>query len=261
MQEWHYLENRQIKLGIKISSGAAIGWFSPAKSTRNLLNHWDKGRLIQQSYYGNADGSLWDKQPWRWNPVQGGDWVGNPARVLETKPEKYKFYARTMGRHWAAQKDLPEVIFEEWISLEHDVAKIKYRMTYTGTETHANRDHEIPAVFLEPDLDTLVLYEGDRPRTNAPVTRLKPGWPNEGHRMTEHWAAYVDKDDFGLGVLVPRADKLTCYRFGDGKPEHGSCSYFAPLTQFPITPGTIFEYEMFLTCGTSIEIRKRLLKK
>uniref|UniRef100_UPI00375123B5 hypothetical protein n=1 Tax=Armatimonas sp. TaxID=1872638 RepID=UPI00375123B5 len=63
---------------------------------------------------------------------------------------------------------------------------------------------------------------------------------------------------FGVGAKVSIAEELTCYRFGDGKPEHGSCSYFAPLTKFAITPGLVFIYDLSLTCGTLPQIRSRL---
>lgn len=75
--------------------------------------------------------------------------------------------------------------------------------------------------------------------------------------MTEHWAAYVNDEDFGLGVYVPIAKRLTCYRVGDGKREHGSCSYFAPLTSFTVTPGFTFEYKVHLTIGALNKIRDR----
>lgn len=246
-EKWAYLDNGKLRLGVKLSSGAAIGWLSPSKSERNLLNHWDHGRLVQQSYYGDSDGSVWGKKPWRWNPVQGGDYKGNPAKVLSLKRSKTTLYAKTMGRNWAGCTDLPEAIFEQWITLEGDLAQVKYQLRYSGNKSHARRDHEIPAIFLEPDLDTLVIGQA----------RSKPGWPNESRMMPEHWAAYVDKHDFGVGVRVPLADRLTCYRFGDGKPEHGSCSYLAPLTAFGILPGMIFSYELTLTCGTLTQIRTR----
>jgi hypothetical protein len=86
-----------------------------------------------QSYYGHADGLLWDKQPWNWNPVQGGHYKGQ----------------------------------------------------------------------------------------------------------------------------VPTANDLTCYRIGDGKREHGSCSYFAPLTRFAVKPGFVWEYDVYLTVGRDEEIRLR----
>ena len=75
--------------------------------------------------------------------------------------------------------------------------------------------------------------------------------------MAECWAAYVDAAGFGAGAYVPQAMRLTCYRYGDGREDHGSCSYFAPLTRFPITPGTRFDYEVVLTLGTVDEIRAR----
>lgn len=254
--DWVFLDNRQIRIGVKKTSGACIGWLSQSGSTRNLLNHHDQGRFIQQSFYGDADGTRWAKQPWRWNPVQGGDFKGNPARLLEFKADANSIYAKTVGRHWSGCTDLTNVVFEEWISLTGRVAHVRYRMTYTGTNAHAAHDHEIPAVFTEPDLDTLVLYDGDKPWTGAPPSRSQPGWPNEYREMTEHWAAYVDKTGFGLGALVPRARRLTCYRYGAGHTSaQGACSYFAPLTNFAITPGLRYDYDVCLAVGTLEEIR------
>lgn len=256
-EEWRHLDNGRIRIGVKVGSGAAIGWLSQGAKGRNLLNHFDKGRLIQQSYYGDEDGSVWGKQPWRWNPVQGGDYKGNPAKVLELKTGRTEIFARTMGRNWAGCTDLPEAIFEERIRLLGDIAHVRYRFAYSGKTAHALRDQEIPAVFVEPDLDTLVLYDGAAPWTDGPLHRSKPGWPNEGRRPTEHWAAYVGADGIGVGALVPAADTLTCYRFGDGKAEHGACSYFAPLARFAIVPGTVFAYDLYLTIGTVDQIRRR----
>lgn len=254
--DWLFIDNGEVRLGVIRSSGAGIAWFAPSGSTNNLVNHWDRGRLIQQSYYGDEDGSLWNKQPWRWNPVQGGDWQGKPATVLELTHTTNSLYAKTVARHWASGVELTNVVFEEWISLTGRLAQVRFRMTYSGTNSHASRDHEIPAVFVAPELDSLVLYEGDQPWTGGDLHRSKPGWPNESRRMTEHWAAYVGTNDVGLGVCVPVSDHLTCYRFGDGRPDHGSCSYFAPLTNFAITPGKIFTYDVYLFAGSVPEIRQ-----
>src|SRR5436190_8561687 len=54
-----FLDNSHLKLGVKKSSGAGIAWLSASGSERNLINHFDRGRLVQQSYYGKEDGSLW----------------------------------------------------------------------------------------------------------------------------------------------------------------------------------------------------------
>ena len=254
--DWTYLDNSQIRLGVKNTSGACIGYLARSGSERNLLNHWDQGRFIQQSYYGRSDGSFWAEKPWRWNPVQGGDYKGHPAKLLELKADATTLYAKSEGIHWASGAALPEVILEQWITLTGKVAHVRFRMTYSGTNHHPNCSQEVPAFFVEPDLNTLVLYEGTKPWTGAQVSRSHPGWPNESRRMTEHWAAYVDKDDFGVGGYVPVATDLTCYRFGDGRREHGSCSYFAPVVHFEITPGFKFEYDLYLTLGTAAEIRQ-----
>lgn len=252
-----FLDNGRLKLGVKKSSGAGIAWLSVSGSERNLINHFDRGRLVQQSYYGTEDGSLWNKQPWRYNPVQGGDWRGKGAKVLEMKVEKASLFARSLPRHWASGKELEETSMEQAIELQDDVVHIRYTFKYSGEETHPEHDQEIPAVFVEPDLNTLVLYSGGKPWSGGEVDRSQPGWPNEGRKITEHWAAYVDKEDFGLGAYVPVSHSLTCYRFGNGNAKKGACSYFAPLTKFAIKPGLKWEYDVYLTIGTSAEIRSR----
>jgi len=252
--KWVFLDNGTVKIGVLRNRGAGIAWFSKSGSGDNLVNHWDHGRLVQQSYYGKADGSLWNGKPWRWNPVQGGDWKDNPATVLEFKHTKDSLYAKTRGRHWAACRDLDDVVFEQWITLDGPLAKVRFRFTYSGDDTHPPHHHEIPAVFVAPELDTLVVADA-----GGKLLRSKPGWPNESRDIPEKWAAYIHpQTGAGIGVRVEAAETLTCYRFGDGDPAHGSCSYFAPLIRFAVTPGKVFEYEAVLTLGTIGEIQQRL---
>ena len=256
--EWLHLTNQFLRVGVKTTSGAGLAWISDATGKTNWLNHFDKGRLIQQSYYGDKDGSTWNGQEWRWNPVQGGEWKGTPSQLLETKASATELYARLHPRNWGGGELLTNVVMEEKISLDGQVARVHFKMTYNGTNTHELRHQEVPAVFVEPDLATLVHFDGEHPWTGAPVTRSSPGWPNESRRITEHWAAYVNTNDFGLGVMVPVADELTCYRYAAGHTSaEGACSYFAPLVKFAITPGFVFEYDVFLTLGSSTEIRER----
>ncbi len=255
--EWVYLDNGEVRLGVKRASGAAVAWFSESGSERNLVNHFDHGRLIQQSYYGVQDGSLWNQKPWRWNPVQGGDWQGSPAKLIELNATETQLTSKSFGKHWASGEDLDNVLFEQTIKLTGKVAHIHFKMTYSGDVTHPAHHQEIPAVFMAPDLNTLVHYSGDKPWTNADLSRSVPGWPNEHRQIDEHWAAYVDDNNFGMGVYVPIAKEITCYRFGNGNPKQGSCSYFAPVTSFSITPGLVFEYDVYLAIGSPQEMRAR----
>ena len=52
-----FLSNGEVKIGVDLSSGGSVFWFSELPADRNLLNHHDRGRFIQQSYYGKPDGS------------------------------------------------------------------------------------------------------------------------------------------------------------------------------------------------------------
>ncbi|TWT52066.1 hypothetical protein KOR42_31630 [Thalassoglobus neptunius] len=257
--EWLSLENEFVRVAIKMSAGGAIGWFSEAESEENLINHFDQGRLIQQSFYGIVDGSRWAEKPWRWNPVQGGDYRGKKSTVTDFHAKPNELYVKTLPMHWAAGDSIPEVTFEQWITLDGPLVRIRYRMEYTGDVEHPVHDQEIPAVFLDRRFSELVYYSGEKPFTDDALTRRKPGYPNERYNCPEHWIAYVDENDYGVGVSVPVAEVFTCYRFGD-RNQRGACSYFAPLTQFAIVPGTVFEYECALTCGMLSSIRKTLIE-
>jgi hypothetical protein len=255
--EWVYIENEALRLGVNRTAGACIGWLSAKRDGRNLLNSHDRGRFVQQSYYGETDGSLWAEKPWRYNPVQGGDWRGKAAAVLEFSTTANSLYSKTRAVHWASGADLPGALMEQWIALEGELAHIRFKFTYTGAASHPAHDQEIPAFFVQPFLDTLVLYDGAKPWTADELTRREPGFPNEYVKLTEHWAAWVDAHDRGIGLYVPLADRATCYRFGADRTAPGACSYIAPLKRFALMPGFVFEYDAWITIGALSEIRER----
>jgi len=253
-----FLENGKIKIGVDLSSGGSIFWFSELPADRNLMNHADRGRFIQQSYYGKKDGSLWVEKPWRWNPVQGGDYKGKPAKLLEVKEIDGTLYVHSVPVNWAGGQDLDECRMEEWISLSDNIANIRFRFTYKGTDVHPEAPQELPAVFVDFALTDLVYYKGDRPWTGDALSKDRPGWPNEGRKTSEHWAGFVGGDGRGVGVLFPGTEKITTYRYpGPAGPKGGGCSYFAPVRTMSIKPGFVFDYKVHLTIGTAEEMRVR----
>ncbi len=258
--DWVFIDNGVIQLGVKKTSGAGIGWLSRSGSKENLLDHWDDGRFIQQSYYGKKDGSLWGKKPWTWNPVQGGDSQGHAAEVLELSSNQTSLHARIRPRNWGGGESLADCEMEETIRLEGAVAVVKFGFRYHGTEIHPVRSQEVPATFVNPAYGTLVLYQGDQPWSGGPLTRSQPGWPNESRKIPEGWAAWVNDQNIGVGIFSPVAKGLTCYRFGSSPQAAGACSYCAPLVTFAITPGLHFEYEVALALGTPEEMRAKFSK-
>ena len=258
-EDWVYLDNGKLRLGVLRSSGAAMAFLAESGSPRNLLNHFDRGRCVQQSYYGDADGSMWGDKPWRYNPVQGGDYHGKSPRVLELRSDAGSLYAKSVPLHWATGEELKECVMDEWITLEGTIAHARFQLTYNGTVTHAPRHQEIPAIFLDASLETLVTYDGAAPWTNAAVTRRHPGTGNEYLKMTENWVGYVDDKDFGVGAYVPLATEATYYRYlAEYERFPGSdCSYVAPITTFALKPGLVFTYDAYFAVGPLENIRKQ----
>jgi hypothetical protein len=253
-----FVDNGKLKIGVDLSSGGSIFWFSELPADRNLLNHADRGRFIQQSYYGRTDGSVWAKKPWRWNPVQGGDYKGKPARVVETKGDAKSLYVRSVPVNWAGGQDIEDCRMEQWITFAGNTAKVRYRFVYRGTDKHPPTHQELPAVFIDHDLADLVYQDSPKPWTGVPIKKDRPGWPNESRTTTENWAGFVGADGRGVGVYFPGTDRITTYRHpGPPGPKGGGCSYFAPIRTMAIEPGTDFRYEIHLTIGTAGEMLER----
>ncbi|MCM8532502.1 MAG: hypothetical protein NE330_15160, partial [Lentisphaeraceae bacterium] len=112
-----YIENAKLKLGINLSSGGSVFYLSTL-SGKNLLNHYDRGRYIQQSYYGRKDGTMWMDKHWVWNPVQGGHYKGDGATVLEYKKSADAIYVKSTPVHWASGESLTNSVMEQWIVLK-----------------------------------------------------------------------------------------------------------------------------------------------
>ena len=255
-RQWEYLDNGRVRVGIDKSRGACIGFFAESATGRNLLNHYDEGRFIQQSYYGAADGSKWNGKPWVYNPVQGGYAKGKSSRLLKFSRDKKKetISARVEPLSWASGIACPEALMGVTISLEGPLARVRFRMDYTGKDQSVVRDQEMPAVFVDAELPNLVYSESGK------LKRRVPGWPNERGKASENWVAYLDDKDWGIGIYTPGTETFTCYRFkGNGKtgPTGSACSYVAPLRRFSLQKGLVVDYEVFLTIGSLAEIRMR----
>ena len=257
-----YIDNGKVRLGVDMKHGGSVFYFALSKDQKNLLNHFDEGRFIQQSYYGEVDGSRWNGQAWRWNPIQGGGCNGTTSQVRSSEITETSIHVVSIPVHWAYSYLMPELEMEELITLEGDVAHIHYifRNDSQDATDHPYNSQEMPAVFIDYNYAHMKYYKGNKPWTNDELTDVVPGWPNESHNRTEEWSAYVNNADYGIGVYTPGTFNTTAYRFGNGNSpgERGSdCSYFAPIRQFDIAKGDVIQYDVYVTIGTIEEIRSR----
>lgn len=258
---FYYIDNGTIRLGVDLERGGSIFYFAESVTKRNVLNHADEGRFIQQSYYGEPDSSIWVNQPWVWNPIQGGGCHGEKARILKQTFDETGINIVSEPVHWASGMAISDAEMEEIITMKGRMAHIHYIFRNTGRNAtnHPATHQELPAVFVDANLPNLIYYGGSSPWTGDSLKSVVPGWPNEEHIRTEEWAAYVDSTQWGIGVYTPGTSVSTAYRFsGDGTagPEGSACSYFAPVRTFAITKDLIFEYDVYLYIGTISEIRK-----
>ncbi len=259
---WDYLDNGVLRIGVDRSRGAAIGYLALSKDKRNLLNHHDEGRFIQQSYYGDRDGSLWGKKPWTYNPVQGGSYKGEDAKTLDFRKTSSELYAKVEPLHWASAKPCPEAIMQEWISLDGPLANIRMRLDYSGPTQKANAHQEMPAMFVDYALPHLMFERDGKLVKHAPVDLGKDLQP-EGVAYHGGWLAFVDDKNFGIGIRTPGTDKAVTYRHkGNGStgPKGSACSYVAPVRTLQMKQGSVVDYQFQLTIGTLDEIRARFDK-
>lgn len=259
-----YIANGKIQIGVDLERGGAVFHFSEYANKRNLLNHYDEGRFVQQSWYGDTDGSKWNGNDWCWNPVQGGSWDGKKAKVQSSEITDKKIEVTTTPMHWATGESLENCVMKEIITLEGECAHIHYSFSGGNGKKNKARHQEMPAVFCDYDLKTLVYYKGSSPWTGGDLTRTVPknlsdGATNQYVTRTEEWSAFVDDKDYGIGVYTPGTKQITYYTFGHGPggANQPSCSYFAPIRTLAITGDSEISYDVYLTIGSVEQIRSR----
>ncbi|WIA32510.1 hypothetical protein OEZ86_003326 [Tetradesmus obliquus] len=243
----------------------AISWLSSPVAPgfwrdRNLINVWDQGRLLQQSFYGCVDGSCWATNPWLWNPVQGGSWENEPGVTLKKDVKPSRLYVQGHPRNWGKQDLIKSVLLTSDITLKDNYGILKFAMKYTGKVTHPYMTQEVPALFVHRRFSVLAYYQGSRPWTSdKAITYAFPPGRNIYARPTEHWAAFVDPaTGFGVGLFNPLAwHGITAYRIGeDGSDLPWDCSYFAHTIRMQLHVNMRqYNYTVYVTTGKLDEIR------
>ena len=260
------IDNGIISIGVDEERGACIGYLALSSDKINLLNHYDEGRFVQQSYYGIADGSDWNGKPWVYNPVQGGSWDLKSSKILSIRKDadNASFSSKTTPRHWATGNLCHEASMEQNIMLKGPVAILDIKFTYSGENQGRPRHQEVPAVFVDGALKTFVYHKNGTLKKERQVEVLDEGdGKTEGLSYGEsssEWFAWVNDDGHGVGIYTPGTTDFKVYRaLGDGStsPSGSSCSYVAPLRTFALTKNLVLEYTAYMTIGSIEEIQER----
>ena len=196
----------------------------------NLINIFDKGREVQQSFYADVDKEngyergvyiLQNRQDWPYNPVQGGDQDNNSSQIIDYRVEDNQLYVKTRAMDWGHHNSTTKSYMENWYTLNDDALIVKNRFIdwngFTGEFPAINS--EMPAVYFAQALDTFVTYDGTTPWTGGALDKQKGlgSWADaDGAYITqspsEEWFAWVNEDDYGIGMYVPGVSILASGR-------------------------------------------------
>lgn len=263
-----YLDNGIVKVGVELTKGGSITYLSKSGTQDNLINNYDLGRQIQQSYYSgpqpyNPSNNTSPNWPnWPWNPIQTGDCYGHPSLVLAHTNTGQRLYVKCRPMQWALNNVPGECTFESWITLAGNVVTVSNRLLNFRTDTaeqFTGRDQELPAVYTIGRLYRLFSYTGDAPFTGGALTNfpiVPPPWIY--WRATESWAALVDATGWGLGVFHPGAVRFAggfAGPPGGGGPNDDPTGYVSPLHVEILDSKIEYTYTYHLILGTLQEIR------
>jgi len=274
-----WLDNGVMKLGIDKNFGGAIVYISHSDSSINLVNIHDHGRLIQQSYYAGPsldridEGQHPNWSPWRWNPVQGGNWAGDSSIPLSMAVinEGMTLYSETQPRLWDMGGELAQATMQQWMQFEpgmNNVIRVDNRLVswrdpddLWGGPVFAHQ--ECPAVYLIRDMDKVVMYDGDEPWQNQPLTTItehEPAPPWSKHYPTEHWVACVyPENNFGVGIYSTYDDQF--WYVGAVGSQGGTTSaatmHVAPINGGHLDRDAVWDYTYWIIIGDVNTIRAR----
>jgi FG-GAP-like repeat len=265
------LDNGTIKVGVDTLYGGAITWLSRSGSQTNLVNDYDHGRQVQQSYYsgpanfhpaGTIQNPNWS--PFPWNPVQAGDSYDYPSQVLAYSNANGVIYVKTRPKQWALQNYPAACIMEQWTRLDGPAVRVHCKLTNNRTD-HAQYPwygQELPAVYGVGNLCHIFSYTGTAPFTGGALTQLPnappPNWTV--WRATENWSAMVDSSNFGFGVHNPDSVFTGGGYASSGNPCTGgptdnNTGYIGPQHIEVLDYNIVYQYDFNLIVGTLTSIR------
>jgi hypothetical protein len=271
------LDNGTLNVKLDLTRGGAIKYISESGKTRNIVNVHDEGRYIQQSYYAGKsldrtdDGQSPNWSPWSWNPIQVGDVYRNRAEILECSTNENTLYTKCIPMQWDMNNRPAEATMEQWVTLTGNVIKVRNKLICHRTDAIYGENiplsQELPAVYPISALNNLYSYFGSDPFTgdtldNPVVEHLEDGfWGRyQDEKVTEHWMAFVDDENWGMGVYTPIALNFLAGMFQDPgfESEDGPTSYIAPIKTVALKKNDVFEYEYYLVIGELNEIRSEI---
>ncbi len=275
-QGTYFLENEEYKLGVDFLMGGGVNYLEYFKDGNdaygNLLNNYDVGRLIQQSYYGIDKEpypmGYWTDRAWGYNPVQGGDKLNNISRIIDFEfISDTQLYVKARPMDWGQVNMATPSYMENVYTLTEDYVHVYNRFVDFSIYTHTVGWQELPAFYTISALNNFTYYNGDRPWTNDTLINRDDliFWGQTSNQAfelketSEFWSAWIDDSGFGVGLYVPGVYTYHAGKFmydGSADPAAASTNYVAPRKYLTLISGKPVEYSYIFSAGTLSEIRE-----
>lgn len=296
-----YIENEHHKIGINLLWGGAMSYMENltdsvetvivdgyakvdsnagerygekvVDDSVNLINKFDAGRLVQQSYYGTSGGDYecgeFMGNLWGYNPVQGGNQFNDNSKIVDLKVDENSIYIKCRPLDWAKPKeDITPSYMEATYSLDGELVHVSCRFVDFSGYMPVITSQEIPAFYCVEPLNRFVYYGGNEPWTNGELSYKNDliFWPDAGYPHfynQENWGAFIGEfdDSFGIGVYVPDETEFLVGVF-ERETTTSKDPSTAPQTSYIAVTKTMlfqsyvpFEYDFYLTTGNTTEIR------
>ena len=170
---------------------------------------------------------------WPYNPVQGGDCNSNPSQIIDYEVSKNQIYIKVRAMDWAKGDDgrgldatvmggvTTKSYMENWYTIKGGVVYVRNRFIdwngFEGLEKVPVHSNELPAAYVVHPLHNYVCYTGSDDTWSGELTTIPDlgPWNVKAHsnpQPVEEWFAWVNDDDFGVGVYVPNTDSFASGR-------------------------------------------------
>lgn len=271
-EKMSWLENDRVRLGVDLDRGGAITFLAAVKDGVNVINNFDLGRQVQLSFYSGpvpfeADGQK-PAEHWRhlgWNPIQTGDDFKNASEILAHENDGKRIHLTCRPLQWPLNHVYGECTFESWLELDGAVVKARARLNNARTDhtQYPARLQELPAVYANAPFHRVISYQGAQSFTHAAATAVPKAQgkhPWSFWTGTEGWAALLNEQDYGLGLITPGRVHFTggfAGKPGPGDTHSNSTGYLAGQALEILDHHIVYDFEYELVLGSLNEIRQR----
>ncbi len=182
----------------KLNAKYGTDYIGEENTDVNLINYYDTGRYLQQSYYGTTEKpyeqGFYNNADWHYNPVQGGNVAGEASKVIDYEIGEDYIYVKTRPLDWSKWSDdfanlsstdkfdakygndeyKTDTYVESRYVFEDGLIKVYNRkVDYSGLPS-AQTNQELPAFYTIEPLNQYVYNasEADKWKTDAQLTYI-----------------------------------------------------------------------------------------